>query len=316
MVSYEYVLGGVLVSLLGAIFIMIISSTLGGKKQFKASGVGNGYGNGEFLPEMEEEKSTDVVIVGAGDAGAALAYTLAKIVSFVATNESIDAQKVIGYALYKGGKDTALSYPLEKYSSDVAGSVTTLIEEKSIVKGVIYKNKAGEEMRTYAPLTIVCDGCFSNLQKSLSTPKVESPSCFVGLILENCELPHANHGHVILGDPSPILFYPTSSTEFRCLVDVPGPKVPSVASASLPSPPLPEQFRNQPNLSAPSVSSLRRNLDTIAPDEIYNLVAQSHVAVSFEILEYTADIVATGDLRSALHHRNIPQMERVIFIRW
>ena len=81
MVSYEYFLGGVLVSLLGSIFFMIISSTLGGKKQFKASGVekSNGYGNGEFLPEMEEEKSTDVLIVGAGVAGAALAYTLAKV---------------------------------------------------------------------------------------------------------------------------------------------------------------------------------------------------------------------------------------------
>ncbi|PRQ22097.1 putative squalene monooxygenase [Rosa chinensis] len=113
------------------------------------------------------------------------------------------------------------------------GSVTTLIEEKGIVKGVIYKNKAGEEMRIYAPLTIVCDGCFSNLRKSLSDPKVESPSCFVGLVLENCDLPHANHGHVILGDPSPILFYPISSTEIRCLVDVPGTKVPSVASGEM-----------------------------------------------------------------------------------
>ncbi|XP_061999089.1 squalene monooxygenase SE1-like [Rosa rugosa] len=80
---------------------------------------------------------------------------------------------------------------------------------------------------------IVCDGCLSNLRKSLSAPKVESPSCFVGLILENCELPHANHGHVILGDPSRILFYPISSTEVRCLVDVPGTKVPSVANGEM-----------------------------------------------------------------------------------
>ena len=36
-------------------------------------------------------------------------------------NESIDAQKVFGYALYKDGKDTKLSYPLEQYNSDVAG---------------------------------------------------------------------------------------------------------------------------------------------------------------------------------------------------
>ena len=36
---------------------------------------------------------------------------------------------------------------------------------------------------------------------------------------------------------------------------------------------------------------------TISPDEIYNLGAQSHVKVSFEIPEYTSDIVALGTLR-------------------
>jgi hypothetical protein len=59
------------------------------------------------------------------------------------------------------------------------------------------------------------------------------PSCFVGLVLENCQLPFANHGHVILADPSPILFYPISSTEVRCLVDVPGQKLPSVANGDM-----------------------------------------------------------------------------------
>lgn len=59
------------------------------------------------------------------------------------------------------------------------------------------------------------------------------PSSFVGLILENINLPHINHGHVILADPSPILFYKISSTEIRCLVDVPGQKVPSVTSGEL-----------------------------------------------------------------------------------
>ncbi|KAL6219639.1 hypothetical protein ACLB2K_007398 [Fragaria x ananassa] len=52
------------------------------------------------------------------------------------------------------------------------------------------------------------------------------------------------------------------------------------------SPPSSQQFRNQPNLSAPSVFSFRRSLDTIAPDKIYNLVAQSHVDVFFEIPNY------------------------------
>lgn len=63
--------------------------------------------------------------------------------------------------------------------------------------------------------------------------QVDIPSCFVGLVLENCELPCANHGHVILGDPSPVLFYPISSTEIRCLVDVPGQKVPSISNGEM-----------------------------------------------------------------------------------
>ncbi len=44
-------------------------------------------------------------------------------------------------------------------------------------------------------------------------------------------------------------------------------------------------------------TGLRRILETIQPHEIYNLGAQSHVRVSFDQSEYTADIVATGTLR-------------------
>jgi GDPmannose 4,6-dehydratase len=42
---------------------------------------------------------------------------------------------------------------------------------------------------------------------------------------------------------------------------------------------------------------LRRILEKAQPDEIYNLAAQSHVRVSFDQAEYTADVVATGALR-------------------
>lgn len=44
-------------------------------------------------------------------------------------------------------------------------------------------------------------------------------------------------------------------------------------------------------------SNLTRIISQICPDEVYNLGAQSHVAVSFEVPEYTADVDAIGTLR-------------------
>jgi len=44
-------------------------------------------------------------------------------------------------------------------------------------------------------------------------------------------------------------------------------------------------------------SALARLIGKIAPDEIYNLAAQSHVRVSFDGPEYTTDITATGAVR-------------------
>ena len=44
-------------------------------------------------------------------------------------------------------------------------------------------------------------------------------------------------------------------------------------------------------------SNLTRILREVRPDEVYNLAAQSHVAVSFEAPEYTADVDALGTLR-------------------
>lgn len=44
-------------------------------------------------------------------------------------------------------------------------------------------------------------------------------------------------------------------------------------------------------------SSLIRIIQTVQPDEIYNLAAQSHVKVSFDVPEYTADADALGTLR-------------------
>ncbi|HEY3322516.1 MAG TPA: GDP-mannose 4,6-dehydratase [Planctomycetota bacterium] len=44
-------------------------------------------------------------------------------------------------------------------------------------------------------------------------------------------------------------------------------------------------------------TGVRRILDKVRPHEIYNLGAQSHVKVSFDQAEYTADVVASGTLR-------------------
>jgi len=54
-------------------------------------------------------------------------------------------------------------------------------------------------------------------------------------------------------------------------------------------------------------SSISRLLEKIVPDEIYNLGAQSHVKVSFDIPEYTSDIDATGTCRilDAIHDTRI-----------
>jgi GDPmannose 4,6-dehydratase len=44
-------------------------------------------------------------------------------------------------------------------------------------------------------------------------------------------------------------------------------------------------------------SNINRLLEKIAPDEVYNLAAQSHVKVSFDVPEYTAQVDALGTLR-------------------
>ncbi|XP_061371422.1 squalene monooxygenase SE1-like isoform X2 [Gastrolobium bilobum] len=174
----------------------------------------------------------DVIIVGAGVAGSALAHTLAKdgrCVHVIERDlrepdrivgellqpggylklielglqdcvEQIDAQKVLGYVLFKDRKNIKLPYPLKKFHADVAGrsfrngrfiqrmrekvaalpnvrmeqgTVTSLLErDNKTIIGVQYKSKDGKELKAYAPLTIVCNGCFSNLRHSLCHRKI------------------------------------------------------------------------------------------------------------------------------------------------
>mmetsp|Transcript_26909 Transcript_26909/g.58754 ORF Transcript_26909/g.58754 Transcript_26909/m.58754 type:complete len:505 (-) Transcript_26909:910-2424(-) len=192
----------------------------------------------------------------------------------------IDAQKVYGYALFKNGKSAVVKYPIEGLPLDVAGRsfhhgrfiqklrmraaaqpnvtmrqglVKRLInksgeewKEGEPVSGIIYKTGDGQERTARAHLTIVCDGMYSNLRKHLAEPKIHHPSFFVGLLLDDVKLPFPNHGHVVLAKPSPILFYPISSNQVRCLVDVPGEKLPEDLPnylRTVVAPEVPEQLR-------------------------------------------------------------------------
>jgi GDPmannose 4,6-dehydratase len=58
-------------------------------------------------------------------------------------------------------------------------------------------------------------------------------------------------------------------------------------------------------------NSLVRTLEAIGPDEIYNLAAQSHVKVSFEMPEYTTDVTAIGVLRVLDAARDLGLQTRV-----
>ncbi|OGD33352.1 GDP-mannose 4,6-dehydratase [Candidatus Azambacteria bacterium RIFCSPHIGHO2_01_FULL_44_55] len=55
-------------------------------------------------------------------------------------------------------------------------------------------------------------------------------------------------------------------------------------------------------------TSLMRIIDHVRPDEIYNLGAQSHVGISFDIPEYTANITGIGALRilEVIRHLKLP----------
>lgn len=62
-------------------------------------------------------------------------------------------------------------------------------------------------------------------------------------------------------------------------------------------------------------SNLTRIISEVQPDEVYNLGAQSHVAVSFEAPEYTADVDAIGTLRLLEAIRFLGLEKKTRFIR-
>lgn len=60
-------------------------------------------------------------------------------------------------------------------------------------------------------------------------------------------------------------------------------------------------------------TNLRNLIGKIQPDEIYNLAAQSHVMVSFELPEYTADVDALGALRILDTIRDLGLQKKIRF---
>uniref|UniRef100_A0A3N7FCK9 Squalene monooxygenase n=1 Tax=Populus trichocarpa TaxID=3694 RepID=A0A3N7FCK9_POPTR len=273
----KHIFGGVVAAFLFG-FVVLYSSR--GRENIKASeknrskktlkSSGNGVCRSNFAG------NTDVIIVGAGVAGSALAYALAKDGWRVQVIErdlaepdrivgellhaggclklaelgledcldGIDSQIVLSFAaINKDGKRTAISYPsnasgrsfhngrfIQKLREKAAslpnvkleqGTVTSLVEENGSIKGVLYKTKAGQELAASASLTIVCDGCFSNLRRNLCNPK-------------DYNLPYANRAYFILKDTI-VIAYPISSNEIRCLVDVPGSKQPPIFNGEMAS---------------------------------------------------------------------------------
>ncbi|KAK8561166.1 hypothetical protein V6N12_048240 [Hibiscus sabdariffa] len=185
-------------------------------------------------------EATDIIIVGAGVAGAALAYSLGKDgrrVSVIKMDLN-EPRRIAGENLMPGGYLKLIELGLEGFHNGrfvqrlrskaaslhnvslEQGTVTSLLEENGTVKGVHYKDTSGRLQTAYAPLTVVCNGCFSNLRRALCDPKIEVPSYCVGFVLTNCKLPHENYGGLVIAHRSPFAFYPISSTEIRCLVDV------------------------------------------------------------------------------------------------
>ncbi|CAI9764449.1 unnamed protein product [Fraxinus pennsylvanica] len=151
----QYILGGFVASLFGFVLLYNlrrkITKNNGSKILRKDQCIKTS--DGGILRPVVDAGRTDVIIVGAGVAGAALAYALGKEGRRVHAIErdltepdrivgellqpggylklielgledclqDIDAQRVFGYALYMDGKHTKLSYPLEKFNSDVSG---------------------------------------------------------------------------------------------------------------------------------------------------------------------------------------------------
>lgn len=165
----------------------------------------------------------------------------------------------------------------------------------------------------------------------------------MGLVLENCDLPYPNHGHVILANPSPILLYPISKTEVRCLVDIPGKKLPSLANGdmakylnSIVAPQLPAKLHNafagavnkgniktMPNRTMPAVPVLTRG--AMLMGDAFNMrhpltgggmtVALSDIVVLRDLLKSSRDFTDADSLSKNIESfYTLRKVRQLIFV--
>lgn len=78
---------------------------------------------------------------------------------------------------------------------------------------------------------MICDGYASKFRKEYHAHAPRSRSKFYGIELKDAELPHLQHGHVLLGDGSPVLLYQIGTHETRALIDVPDNTLTASAAA-------------------------------------------------------------------------------------
>lgn len=188
--------------------------------------------------------------------------------------EGIDAIKVHGYQCIYHSKSVGIPYTKDENQRPYEGrsfhhgkfvmalrrkamaeanvtvletTVAKLISNDTSGAVLGVKTSAGDHF--WAPLTIVADGCFSKFRASFIDKKPVVRSNFVGMVLRDADIPNPCHGHVILGDHSPVLVYQIGTHDTRILVDVQG-KLPSASSGALKKymqdvvlPDLPKQLR-------------------------------------------------------------------------
>ncbi|KAF3940964.1 hypothetical protein ABW19_dt0207018 [Dactylella cylindrospora] len=101
----------------------------------------------------------------------------------------------------------------------------------------------------FAALTVVSDGCKSNIRSDFIEKQPIVKSHFFGLELIDAKMPLKSHGIVVLSNRAPVLLYQIGTHETRALIDIQG-KPPSQTTGALKSymisevlPTLPEEIR-------------------------------------------------------------------------